>query len=109
MKRQVNNLLFLYGFILAFMVGRTNYVQVGVSLLADINSKLSKPHREGKIITEQTTIKALPKEIFVRMPQLYTGSNYLNKVYLAQRVGAPADYYQHRLKTPTTNYGRDGP
>jgi len=109
MKRQINNLLFLYGFMIALAVGRMNYIQFGQSLLTKINSTLSKPHREGKVIAEQTTSKALQNKAFIVMPKQFIGSAYLNKAYIAQRVGVPTGHYQNWSKAPTTNYGRDGP
>jgi hypothetical protein len=109
MKRQVNNLLFLYTFVLALMLGRIDYMQFGRSLLANIDSKLSKPHKEGKIIVVQTTQRALPNVAFISAHQSFMRGEYINKGYITQRVGVPAGYYQHRVKAPTTNYGRDGP
>src|SRR4030042_1384143 len=110
MKRQINNLLFLYSFIFALFMGRTNYVQVGRSLLANIDLKLSKSQTEGKFVAKQSNYnRALPNVAYINAHLSFMEGKYFNKNYIKQRVGVPAGYYQHRVKTPTTNYGRDGP
>lgn len=113
MKRQVNNLLFLFGFMLALIIGRTNYVQFGQSLLTDVNSKLyaiSKTHKEGKILAEQNNYnKALPDEIFVNAHRSFMEGKYINKSFITQRVGGLLETNPVAFIPSTTNHGRDGP
>jgi len=110
MKRQINNLLFLFGFILALSVGRTDYVNFGRSMLANIDSKLSKTHEHTNKVAEQNNYKrALPAEAFLSAHQSFMEGKYINKSFGTKRIGPQPGHYQDLKTTPMTNYGRDGP
>jgi hypothetical protein len=112
MKRQISNLLFLFGFMLALVIGRTNYVQFGRSLLTDVYSKLyavSKTYKEGQVVTEQNNYnKTLPNIAFIKAHQSFMEGEYINKDYITQRVAGLANDPGITI-TATTNHGRDGP
>jgi len=113
MERQFKNLLFLFSFMLAIVVGSTNYVQVGQSMLADINLKLcaiSKAHIEGKALATQNNYnKALPSDAFVSASLSFMKGEYINKNYIEERVAEHQMNTSGAIITATTNYGRDGP
>jgi hypothetical protein len=113
MKRQVNNLLFLFSFMFALLIGRTNYVQFGKSLLTEVHSKyvtFSKSHKEEKTIAEQNNYnKALPSETYVNAHQDFNDGKYINKNFISQRVAGGLINGDGAVITAATNHGRDGP
>jgi hypothetical protein len=112
MKRQVNNLLFMFAFLFALQVGSTNYVQYGLSVLDHINFRLalSKTHREEKKLAEQNSYnKALPSDVWVNAHQSFMDGKSINLNVATERVVGGLVNSAGAIITATTNHGRDGP
>ena len=94
-------------------LGRTNYVQFGISVLTDVNLKLievSKTHKQNQQIAEQNNYqKALPNQAYIDAHQSFMEGKGINKAYIEQRVAAYQMNNSGAIITATTNHGRDGP
>lgn len=103
MKRQINNLLFLFGFMMALQMGNLNYSEIDLSLLSK-----TIPKDTDKIISEQNNHRALPGQAYLNAYQSFREGKYINKTYAMQRVeGIP--FRRCEKTTSTTNHGRDSP
>jgi hypothetical protein len=113
MKRQINNLLFLLCFMLALIIGRTDYIHFGKSLLTNVYTKaitVSKHHYVGKQLAKQDNYRgALPSEVYVEARQSFMEGKYFNKSFIEQRVVGGLINSAGAIITATTNHGRDGP
>lgn len=113
MKRQINNLLFLFSFMIALFIGRTDYVQFGRSLLAEVDFKLeafSKTNtKDIKVIEQNNYQTALPNEAYIQAHQSFMEGKYINKTLIVQRVAGGIMSSPGAIITATTNHGRDGP
>jgi hypothetical protein len=99
---------------LALIIGNTNYVQFGRSLLTKVNLKLvavSKTHAEGKALAEQNNYnKALPNIAYVNAHQSFMEGKYINKGYIVERIAEQSRLHgPGAIITATAYLGRDGP
>ena len=103
MRRQVNNLLFLFSFMIALQLGNLNYLDYCSNLFDKTTSK-----DLNVCVAEQHNYKVLPSEIYLNAHRSFIEGVYINKNYMRQKV---EDVFskEYNKTTSTTNYGRDGP